>query len=260
MEIGDVVIDKNLDNNEDYTLYEIVEINRTKITIKGVFYRLIREVDISKIQKAPNHIITSELEKTDIALNKFVSSNETRATFISGKVLHIDGDSTYLNKCIDLYSKLKIYAVGINMSEKLISDNILDLVHEYSPDIVVITGHDIYNGKNLGDLNNYKNSSNFIAAIEKLRNTFSKDDVVVIAGACQSHFEALIASGANFASSPKRLNIHAYDPAIVAIKTATTHFERTINFSSIRTHLFVKESGIGGVETKGKMRLLYNHE
>ena len=43
-----------------------------------------------------------------------------------------------------------------------------------------------------------------------------QEKLIIIAGACQSNYEELIKSGANFASSPKRINIHALDPAIVA--------------------------------------------
>ena len=52
----------------------------------------------------------------------------------------------------------------------------------------------------------------------------------MIAGACQSNFEALIASGADIASSPKRINVHTFDPAVIAIKVATTSFLKTIDY------------------------------
>ena len=44
----------------------------------------------------------------------------------------------------------------------------------------------------------------------------------IIAGACQSNYEDLIKAGANFASSPKRINIHALDPAIIAVSISKT--------------------------------------
>ena len=42
----------------------------------------------------------------------------------------------------------------------------------------------------------------------------SLDQLVIFAGACQSHFESLIQAGANFASSPSRVNIHALRPCL----------------------------------------------
>ena len=81
-------------------------------------------------------------------------------------------------------------------------------------------------------------------------------DVIIIAGACGSNFEALIANGANFASSPKRINIHTYDPAVIAIKCATTSCNKTINFESVLKYIENGRSAYGGIETKGKMKLL----
>jgi len=45
----------------------------------------------------------------------------------------------------------------------------------------------------------------------------------IFAGACQSYFEAIMQAGANFASSPGRININALDPAIVSEKVALTN-------------------------------------
>ena len=64
-----------------------------------------------------------------------------------------------------------------------------------------------------------------------------------------------MASGANFASSPKRVNIDAYDPAIVAIKAATTPFNQIIDIEEIKDVLDSKKNGISVVESYGKMRL-----
>ena len=58
-----------------------------------------------------------------------------------------------------------------------------------------------------------------------------------------------------FASSPKRVNIDAYDPAIVAIKAAITPFNEIINLEEIKDLLESKKNGISGVESYGKMRL-----
>ena len=72
--------------------------------------------------------------------------------------------------------------------------------------------------KNRGD---YQNSLNFIETVKEARKyEKSQDKLIIIAGACQSNYEELIKAGANFASSPKRINIHALDPAILATSLA----------------------------------------
>ncbi len=241
-------------------LYKIIDIFDKSIYIKGVNYRIRKYVSPNEIRLATDDEINKSKRKDDLMRTSFVKNNKLSNRVISGKILHLDGDEGYLKKCLDLYKELDVHAVGINISESDMPLHIKGYIETYKPDILVVTGHDLYNGKGLAKLSNYHNSEKFIETIDMVRNTFYKDDIVIIAGACQSHFEAIIAAGANFGSSPKRLNIHAYDPAIVAIKIATTHYTNTLNFEDVRKHLFVKKNGIGGIETKGKMRLLYKHD
>ena len=136
-----------------------------------------------------------------------------------------------INKCLDLYKELGVFAQGICIKEEDTHLYIEELIKELTPDIVVITGHDQFDGNNKKDIYSYKNTPNFIKAIKELRKHSS--DIVIIAGACASHFEALIASGANIASSPKRINTHTYDPAIAAIKVATTPYDARVDFKYI---------------------------
>ena len=113
-----------------------------------------------------------------------------------------------------------------------------------------------FNKKDEKDLNNYENTSKYIKALRIIRQRFNNDSVVVIAGACCSHFEALIANGANFASSPKRIHIHTYDPAVIAIKCATTSCNQTVDFNNLIKYIENGKDAYGGIETKGKMKLL----
>ncbi len=241
-------------------LFKIINIYDNSIYIKGVNYRIRKHVNFSEIRLATDEEVNETKKKDDLMRTSFIKNNKLSNRVISGKVLHLDGDEGYLKKCLDLYKELDVHAVGINISESDMPVHIKEYIETYKPDILVVTGHDLYNGKGLAKISNYHNSEKFIDTVDVVRNTFYKDDIVIIAGACQSHFEAIIAAGANFGSSPKRLNIHAYDPAIVAIKIATTHYTNTLNFDDVRKHLFVKKNGIGGIETKGKMRLLYKHD
>lgn len=82
----------------------------------------------------------------------------------------------------------------------------------------------------------------------------SLDQLVIFAGACQSHFESLIHGGANFASSPLRVNIHALDPVYTVGKVSYTSFKDSVDVSDILRHTLADEDGIGGVETKGVLR------
>lgn len=158
------------------------------------------------------------------------------------------------------YESMGIKANGISLQESVISSKIYDLVREYRPDIVVITGHDAYYSKknDKKDLHNYENTSNFISAIKEVRKyEKSQDKLIIIAGACQSNYEELIKAGANFASSPKRINIHALDPAIIASSIAFADKNQSIDLLEMIEKTKYGSDGIGGIITNGTMYVGY---
>ena len=60
-------------------------------------------------------------------------------------------------------------------------------------------------------------------------------------------------AGANFASSPKRVNIHCLDPAIIALVLATTERSKEIDLMSLLAKTKYGSSGMGGIKCKGLM-------
>ncbi|MBB2481447.1 sporulation peptidase YabG [Bacillus sp. APMAM] len=176
---------------------------------------------------------------------------------IPGRVLHIDGDPSYLQKCLDLYEKIGLTVYGVHCNEKEMPNQISHLIDQYRPDILVITGHDAYSkakGKK-SDINAYRHSKYFVKTVSEARRKVPHlDQLVIFAGACQSHFESLIYAGANFASSPLRVNIHALDPVYIVAKICYTPFMEQINVWDVLRNTLTGEKGIGGVETKGVLR------
>lgn len=174
---------------------------------------------------------------------------------IYGKVLHIDGDPKYLEKSLKLYKLNDVPVVGYCFEEKEIPNKITNLLIKHKPDILVITGHDSYRNINSEE---FKNSENFVKAVKNARiYQPDKDALVIFAGACQSYYEALIESGANFASSPKRLSINVLDPVKIAILVATRHVGSYLDINEILDVTTNKNSGIGGIDTKGVARRIY---
>lgn len=175
-----------------------------------------------------------------------------------GRVLHLDGDGTYLDKCLAMYRELGIRAIGKHVSEIQMPEAVTGLLQQYEPDILIITGHDgvIRKNKSWADLGNYRNSGNFVKSVANARkHERNMDDLVIIAGACQSHFEAILDAGANFASSPQRIMIHALDPVFIAEKVAFTPVNETINVYDVVRSTYTGTDGIGGLESRGKYRL-----
>lgn len=175
-----------------------------------------------------------------------------------GKILHLDGDKKYSEKSNRYYKKKGLNAIVKNISESKQPYWVKNLITQYQPNILIITGHDsmIKSNRNYFDLSNYKNSKYFIQTVieaRKLIPSFNK--LAIFAGACQSYFEAIIASGANFASSPARIFIDFIDPLIVAEKIATTPQNIFISTKDLVPTLRDGKNGIDGIGSAGKMLL-----
>lgn len=179
---------------------------------------------------------------------------------LPGTVLHLDGDKDYLDLCKTTYNQLNITVYGENVHEEEQPRVIIDLLKKYKPDILVLTGHDglVKETRDFKDIKNYRNSGFFVDAVRKAREYEpGRDDLIIFAGACQSHYEALIAAGANFASSPQRVLIHAYDPVFVVEKLAFSSIYDTLTVQDIIKHTITGLDGVGGIETRGCLRLGY---
>ncbi len=169
----------------------------------------------------------------------------------------MDGDNDYLEKCMKFYKKNRLKAFGVFSKESDLVDSVKINLEKYNPDILVITGHDAYYRKKRKD-DNYKNTGNFVEAVKTARRyEGSHEKLIIIAGACQSNYEELIKAGANFASSPKRINIHALDPAIVASCLAFSDKNNNIDLMKILDKTKYGSDGIGGIITKGTMYIGY---
>ena len=242
--IGDYV-SRNKYNND--CLFKIIDIKKGIYYLSGVNIRLLVTSEMSDLKKE------DEIREQDDMLFERKDYKDDYF-YLTPTILHIDSSDDYLKRCLNLYKKNKLNAFGIRCLEKEIPSKINKFLTDIKPDIVVITGHDFYNKKN----NSYQNSDNYIKSVKIARDyEKSTDKLKIIAGACQSNFEGLIKSGANFASSPKRINIHALDPAIIATKLALTESTSKIDLISLLNETKCGPKGIGGIECNGCMFVGY---
>lgn len=244
MEINTLVTRKKY--HDDIVFCVIGKINDTYI-LRGEFVRLIADA------KEEDLNIYSFSEKKNVTIPRIKEDY----SIIKGRVLHIDGDEKYLKKAMEAYSKYKVEALGYYVKESDLPYRVKDLILKHNPDILVLTGHDSMkvNSDRL-NIDSYKNSKYYVEAIKEARKIrCDKDDLIIIAGACQSYFEALIKEGANFASSPNRNNIHLLDPVIIASFISNSGINEKIDIEYILANTISKE--LGGVETSGKARKLY---
>lgn len=244
MKINDLVIRKKYQGD---IVFRVIGKMNDIFILKGEFVRLIadaREDDLEEY--IPN-------KKQNLILPRIKSFDH----YVKGKVLHIDGDELYLRRAMEAYSKYKVEAFGYYIKEGDMKYRIKELLIEHNPDILVITGHDSFKSKeDKYKIESYINSKFFVDTVLEARKVRSdKDDLIIIAGACQSYFEELIKAGANFASSPNRNNIHLLDPVIIASFLANSRINEPIDIEYILVNTISKE--LGGIETHGKARKIY---
>lgn len=208
-----------------------------------------REVFARKFQEADRSMTRKKRGSASRqGLNRFMQP---------GRVLHLDGDGEYLKLCLQEYEKMGIEAFGYEIREQEQHKHIKKLLSEIKPDILVVTGHDglLKDSKDLDDINSYRNSYSFVLSVIQAREVQpSLDELIIIAGACQSHYEAILEAGANFASSPDRILIHALDPVKACIKAALTPISKIVSAEEISKLTISGINGIGGLQTRGKYR------
>ena len=248
-QVGDLVT--RISYNHD-VVFKILNIRGEVAYLKGVQVRLYADAPLEDLQL----YIKEDRDEEDDELLLDDSSMRGDFFYLPGKVLHIDAEQEYLERCLKFYKKNKVMAIGKKIDEKEVSKQIRNLLLEYQPDIVIITGHDAYYPKKGGikDLKSYKNTENFVKAVKEARKyEKSHEKLVIIAGACQSNYEELIKAGANFASSPKRVNIHALDPAIIATVLAMSERNKQIDLVSLLAKTKYGANGMGGIISNGMM-------
>lgn len=251
IKVGDYVT--RISHHNDM-VFKVIDIDGNICYLKGANIRLYADSDIDDLVKTTfkdtddSDVIERIREETNLDRDEYF--------YLPGKILHIDGDDEYLDRCLKYYNNLNLMAMGICEDEASIPSKIVEYLNEYNPNILVITGHDAYYKKKgtTDNINNYKNSANFVNAVKEARKfEKSHDKLIVIAGACQSDYEELIKAGANFASSPKRINIHALDPAIIASRMSLSNINEDIDLKDIIESTKYGKEGIGGIITKGTM-------
>lgn len=252
---GDIVTRKSYNHD---TLFKVMNIKGDMCYLKGIDVRLYADSKLEDVTIATEE--EQESLRTEFQEDDDDSLDRSEYFYLPPKTMHIDGDSEYLGRCLEYYKKHNIFAIGKKISEAEIPLKIRDLLEEYKPDIVIITGHDAYYKKKgrIDDIHNYKNTENFVKAVQECRRyEKSHEKLVIIAGACQSNYEELIKAGANFASSPKRVNIHCLDPAIIATTISLTERNKEVDLISMLEKTKYGSDGMGGIISNGLMYVGY---
>lgn len=243
--VGDLVTRISHDNDVVFKIDMIID---GVAYLKGVNVRLCADSDVNDlvlVDTKENDEDKEFYERLE-AIRNFERSDYF---YIPGKILHVDGDREYLNRCLEFYKKANVLAFGVYSPEEQMATNIEKYLEDINPDIVVITGHD----------SSIKQNSKYFSDAVKVCRKYQKDydKLIIVAGACQSEYEKLIKSGANFASSPKKINIHALDPAIIALSLSLLDKNKNVDLIGLLSKTSNGKDGMGGVNTKGVMTIGY---
>jgi spore coat assembly protein len=243
--------------------------------LRGLSYRLCADAPLLDLEKKNLAEINMQRQENDRQQSRMVmqamkrqgrdyqprlqySRKDRKSNFfeLPGRVLHLDGDYEFRSVCQQRYLQMGVPCRVVHVSEDRQADVVVDYLREDRPDILVLTGHDslVRGARNIYEMKNYRHSQFYVEAICKARDYEPDlDDLIIIAGGCESYFEALIEAGANFASAPKRVRIRDVDPLLVAQNIAFTSIYDKISLPEFLGE--IRSGGIGGVQTRGKLRL-----
>lgn len=278
--VGDIVVRKSYGGDIYFKVVQIVkrQDGQNLYILKGTDMRILADAPAGDLERPALNKVNSNEEiynkKAKALMRKIMLQRKSHMTSIkgsvfqksengevtfgrAGRVLHVDGDEEYINICLRGYKQLGIEAYGKIVPEMQQPDVVVDLLREYKPDILVLTGHDgmLKGSQHFRSINSYRNSRYFVEAVKRAREYQPVyDNLVIFAGACQSHFEALMEAGANFASSPHRVLIHALDPVFICEKIAFGNISRFLTPNEILENTITGSKGIGGLQTRGMYR------
>lgn len=271
LKVGDIVARKSYRQDIFFRIVKIEQSEKGYTAIlKGLNLRLLADAcledlvikepaDFARYQRNDSQMIYRKLDV--VLLQRKVYKEETAEYFdVPGRVLHLDGDEEYLNQCIKTYRQLGLEAKGICKSETEQPKVIFDILRENPTDILVLTGHDglLQGKKDFRNLNSYRSSKYFVESVREARRFQpNRDALVIFAGACQSNYEAILEVGANFASSPRRMLIHAFDPVFIVERIAFTPIDQMLSLKEVLQHTITGADGVGGIETRGQLRRGY---
>ena len=279
LNIGDIVARKSYNGDVFFKVEELVKTGsgQIKAKLRGLDVRLMADSPVEDLIKVRHEhmreyrkifiennndklrkIFARRAKDKGFAMTRAVDNSPDDFFEIPGRVLHVDGNLEYLNLCMAIYDQLGVHAKGVHVPENEQPASVPELLKEFSPDVLVLTGHDGIIKKTteaFSDVDNYHNSKYFVEAVKAARRVeCNRDNLIIFAGACQSYYEAIIDAGANYASSPKRVFIHAFDPVFIVEKIAFTPISQIILINEVIDSTITGTEGVGGIDTRGKFR------
>ena len=263
LRIGDVVTRKSYGGDVHFKIAEINSRSSGKrsYVLKGMLYRIMADAEEDDLEwKNPDQVKRELQDSLTVTGMHHMSRGILPFSFLqrvrgkSGTILHIDSSSEFLGMCQKYYTDAKIKVYGRIVPESEQPGQIRGLLASTNADILIVTGHDGLkkNVTKYNSIDSYRNSRYYIASTREARKYEpSFDKLCIFSGACQSYYEGIMEAGANFASSPGRILIHALDPAKVGDRIALTDSRVYVTPDQIARLTQSGSKGIGGIKSRG---------
>ena len=256
--VGDYVTRKSYNND---IVFKVIDIRDNIYYLKGVNFRLYADSPKEDLVVCEDNL---DSDKFSPSIDDYRDLDRNEYFYLPGKILHIDGDEEYLEKCMNFYNKSKIKAYGLYLKEDEFAISIGNLLKKYNPDILVLTGHDAFYRKKR---NKYKNTSNFVDAVMEARKyEKSHEKLLIIAGACQSCYKIITRLFCTPACSTATPCIFSSPISFAQSFCLSIYLFSCLSFSDKNTNIDLIKildktkygaSGIGGIITKGTMYVGY---
>ena len=117
-QLGDLVTRKSYDND---IVFKIVGIKEDNYILKGVFVRLFADAPKEDL----NIYVDGDTDDFSPEIDGYRNLERNEYFYLPGRILHIDGDRDYLEKCMNFYTKNKLKAFGVYSSAEDLVKNTL---------------------------------------------------------------------------------------------------------------------------------------
>ena len=119
--VGDFVTRKSYNND---LIFKITKIEKDIYYLEGLNIRLIADSNKEDLNRYDN----SDVERDEEFIKNIEPSNLNRDDYfyLPGKILHIDADKDYLNRCLKYYDKSNIWVKGVLEKEENVPSKIED--------------------------------------------------------------------------------------------------------------------------------------
>ena len=124
--IGDYVTRKSYNND---IIFKIVDIKGETYYLCGVYVRLSADSPVSDLVLCDREAVKDDFS---VEFNEYQTLDRHEYFYLPGRVLHIDGDKEFLDKCMSFYKKNRLKAYGIYSLESDLPLHIYEYLEKYN--------------------------------------------------------------------------------------------------------------------------------